>query len=138
MVLEFKFVNGRCQILWRHRSCSAKRARLQRWRQSQHDRSQHNHITTSSRRFIIYDYLIPDSTYNVWIGIIMSNAQRIIDETNLIVHTKYSLTGSELDSLRAGLHKPVSATQCNFSVNVQYDWTFNVNEIAVSVKSSWL
>ena len=35
------------------------------WRRSQHDR-----ITTSWRRFIIYDYLIPDSTYNVWIGII--------------------------------------------------------------------
>ena len=30
------------------------------WRQSQHDR-----ITTSWRRFITYDYLIPDSTYNV-------------------------------------------------------------------------
>ena len=36
------------------------------WRQSQHDC-----ITTSCRRFIIYDYLIPDSTYNVWIGIII-------------------------------------------------------------------
>ena len=30
-------------------------------------RSQHDRITTSwrRRRFIIYDYLIPDSTYNV-------------------------------------------------------------------------